>query len=157
MSFLERFKHCLTDATFPQMQRRKDIQFQLVCALSDTNLIMKLLAMETQGTTAEMLAVCQTHSHSRQYVLNGSVKIVKGLVTFAKCSEQDPYITLLAYRSTQMILIHNCLLRCSVNMLYAQLFLKESSTVNGEGQKNAQPRVQFTMTIQVTTRNSHCF
>ena len=29
-----------------------------------------------------------------------AVKIVKGLLTHAKCSEQDPYLTLLAYRST---------------------------------------------------------
>ena len=29
-----------------------------------------------------------------------AVKIVKGLLTHAKCSGQDPYLTLLAYRST---------------------------------------------------------
>ena len=29
-----------------------------------------------------------------------TVKIVKGLLTYAKCSGQDPYLTLLAYRST---------------------------------------------------------
>ena len=33
----------------------------MVCALSDTDLIRKLLAMKIETTTAEMLAVCRTH------------------------------------------------------------------------------------------------
>ena len=33
----------------------------MVCALSDTDLIRKLLAMKIKATTAEMLAVCHTH------------------------------------------------------------------------------------------------
>ena len=33
----------------------------MVCALSDTDLIRKLLAMKIEATTAEMLAVCRTH------------------------------------------------------------------------------------------------
>ena len=33
----------------------------MVCALSDTDLIRKLLAMKIKATTAQMLAVCRTH------------------------------------------------------------------------------------------------
>ena len=33
----------------------------MVCALSNTDLIKKLLAMKIKATTAEMLAVCCTH------------------------------------------------------------------------------------------------
>ena len=33
----------------------------MVCALSDTDLIRKLLAMKIKATSAEMLAVCHTH------------------------------------------------------------------------------------------------
>ena len=33
----------------------------MVCALSDTDLIRKLLVMKIEATTAEMLAVCCTH------------------------------------------------------------------------------------------------
>ena len=41
-----------------------------------------------------------------------AVKVVKGLLTHAKCSGHDPYLTLLAYRSTQLIFIYNHLPRC---------------------------------------------
>ena len=57
-----------------------------------------------------------------------AVKIVKGLLTRAKCSGQDPYLALLAYRVPQLILIYNHLPRCSINMLYAQLCHKGSGT-----------------------------
>ena len=43
-----------------------------------------------------------------------AVKIVKGLLTHAKCSGQDPYLTLLAYRSTQ----GDSHLRSPAEMLY---------------------------------------
>ena len=43
------------------MEKERHIQFQMVCALSDTDLIRKLLAMKIEATTAEMLAVCRTH------------------------------------------------------------------------------------------------
>ena len=43
-----------------------------------------------------------------------AVKIVKGLLTHAKCSGQDPYLALLAYRSTQV----DSHLRSPAEMLY---------------------------------------
>ena len=41
-------------------RRRGHIQFWMVHALSNTDLIRKLLAMKIEATTAEMLAVCHT-------------------------------------------------------------------------------------------------
>ena len=70
-------------------------------------------------------------SSPRNHRSNGkaesAVKIVKGLLTHAKYSGQDPYLALLAYRSTPVDLIYDHLLRCSINMLYAQLCLKRSN------------------------------
>ena len=43
------------------MEKERHIHFQMVRALSDTDLIRKLLAMKIEATTAEMLAVCRTH------------------------------------------------------------------------------------------------
>ena len=43
------------------MEKERHIQFQMVCALSDTDLIRKLLAMKIEATTAKMLAVCHMH------------------------------------------------------------------------------------------------
>ena len=43
------------------MEKERHIQFRMVHALSDTDLIRKLLAMKIEATTAEMLAVCHTH------------------------------------------------------------------------------------------------
>ena len=41
--------------------KERHIQFRMVCALSNTDRIRKLLAMKIEATTAEMLAVCHTH------------------------------------------------------------------------------------------------
>ena len=60
--------------------------------------------------------------------VESAVKIVKGLLTHAKCSGQDPYLALLAYRSTQLILIYDHLVRCSISVLYVQLCHKGSGT-----------------------------
>ena len=47
---------------FPtDVEKERHIQFQMVHALSDTDLIRKLLAMKIEATTAEMLTVCHTH------------------------------------------------------------------------------------------------
>ena len=47
---------------FPtDVEKERHIQFWMVRALSDTDLIRKLLAMKIEATTAEMLAVCHTH------------------------------------------------------------------------------------------------
>ena len=43
------------------MEKERHIQFWMVLALSNTDLIRKLLAMKIEATTAEMLAVCCTH------------------------------------------------------------------------------------------------
>ena len=42
-------------------RRRGTSSFRMVRALSDTDLVRKLLAMKIEATTAEMLAVCRTH------------------------------------------------------------------------------------------------
>ena len=42
-------------------EKERYIQFWMVCALSNTDLIRKLLAMKIKATIAEMLAVCCTH------------------------------------------------------------------------------------------------
>ena len=42
-------------------EKERHIQFWMVCALSNTDLIRKLLVMKIEATTAEMLAVCRTH------------------------------------------------------------------------------------------------
>ena len=62
MSLLNESEDCLTDATFPQMWRRKDkYKFKWYMHWSDTDLIQKLLAMKIEATTAKMLAACWTH------------------------------------------------------------------------------------------------
>ena len=43
------------------MEKKRHIQFWMVCTLGNTDLIRKLLAMKIEATTAEMLAVCRTH------------------------------------------------------------------------------------------------
>ena len=43
------------------MEKERYVQFWMVHALSDTDLIRKLLVMKIEATTAEMLAVCRTH------------------------------------------------------------------------------------------------
>ena len=42
-------------------EKERHIQFWMVCALSNTDLIRKLLAMKIKATTAEILAVCCMH------------------------------------------------------------------------------------------------
>ena len=42
-------------------EKERHIQFRLVHALSDMDLVRKLLAMKMETTTAEMLATCRTH------------------------------------------------------------------------------------------------
>ena len=42
-------------------EKERHSQFRMVRALSDTDLIRKLLEMNIEATTAEMLAVCHTH------------------------------------------------------------------------------------------------
>ena len=47
-------------SNFPtDAEEERHIQFQMVCALSDRDLIRKLLAMKIKATTSEMLAVHQ--------------------------------------------------------------------------------------------------
>ena len=43
------------------MEKERHIQFWMVRALSDTDLIRQLLAMKIEATKAKMLAVCHTH------------------------------------------------------------------------------------------------
>ena len=55
---VERLRGLANRCNLPtDMENERYIQFQMVCALSDTDLIRKLLAMKIEATTAEMLAV----------------------------------------------------------------------------------------------------
>ena len=67
-----------------------------------------------------------------------AVKIVKGLLTHAKFSGQDPYLALLAYRSTPVDSHHDHHPRCSINVLYAQLCRKGSGTKTPMQQLNVK-------------------
>ena len=59
---VERIRGLADRCNFPtDAEKERHIQFQMVCALSDTDLIRKLLAMKIKATTAEMLAVCCMH------------------------------------------------------------------------------------------------
>ena len=42
-------------------EKERHIHFQMVCALNDTDLNRKLLAMKIEAMNAKMLAVCRTH------------------------------------------------------------------------------------------------
>ena len=82
---VERIRGLADRCNFPtDAEKERHIQFQMVCALSDTDLIRKLLAMKIKATTAEMLAVCRTHigdagcvphthCNCRQHVFNGPI------------------------------------------------------------------------------------
>ena len=59
---VEQIRGLADRCNFPtDAEKERHIQFRMVHALSDTDLIRKLLAMKIKATTAEMLAVCQTH------------------------------------------------------------------------------------------------
>ena len=59
---VERIRGLADRCNFPtDTEKERHIQFQMVRALSNTDLIRKLLAMKIKATTAEMLAVCRTH------------------------------------------------------------------------------------------------
>ena len=58
---VERIRGLADRCDFPtDAEKERHIQFWLVRALSDTDLVRKLLAMKIEATTAEMLAVCRT-------------------------------------------------------------------------------------------------
>ena len=59
---VKRIRGLADRCNFPtDAEKERHIQFQMVHALSDTDLIRKLLAMKIEANTAEMLAVCHTH------------------------------------------------------------------------------------------------
>ena len=59
---VDRIRGLADRCNFPtDAEKERHIQFRLVCALSDTDLVRKLLAMKMEATTAEMLATCRTH------------------------------------------------------------------------------------------------
>ena len=59
---IEQIRGLADRCNFPtDAEKERHIQFRMVRALSDTDLIRKLLAMKIEATTAEMLAVCRTH------------------------------------------------------------------------------------------------
>ena len=59
---VERIRGLADRCNFPtDAEKERHIQFQMVRALSDTDLVRKLLVMKIEATTAEMLAVCRTH------------------------------------------------------------------------------------------------
>ena len=59
---VEQIQGLANRCNFPtDIEKERHIQFRMVHALSDTDLIRKLLVMKIEATTAEMLAVCRTH------------------------------------------------------------------------------------------------
>ena len=59
---VEQIRGLADRCNFPtDAEKERHIQFQMVRALSNTDLIRKLLAMKIEATTAEMLAVYRTH------------------------------------------------------------------------------------------------
>ena len=59
---IDRIRGLADRCNFPtDVEKERHIQFRLVHALSDTDLVRKLLAMKMEATTAEMLATCCTH------------------------------------------------------------------------------------------------
>ena len=59
---IDRIRGLADRCNFPtDAEKERHIQFRLVCALGDTDLVRKLLAMKMEATTAEMLAMCHTH------------------------------------------------------------------------------------------------
>ena len=59
---VDRIRGLADRCNFPtDAEKERHIQFRLVHALSDTDLVRKLLAMKMEATTAEMLATCRTH------------------------------------------------------------------------------------------------
>ena len=183
---VDRLRTLADCCNFPSEEEKEwNIQYRLVRALDDRDLVKKLLTLPIMETTAKMLEVCRTHiaingemeamglggsktvhaiqkgptwkgptrrwhkpqqqqqpqqQHScgnctvQQFTKewnidhelsspcnprsNGqaesAVKIVKGLLTRAKYSGQDPYLALLAYRSTPV----DSHLRSPAEMLY---------------------------------------
>ena len=91
-----------------------------------------------------------------------AVKIVKGLLTHAKCSGQDPYLALLAYRSTPV----DSHLRSPGKMLYQRTLhtivpqrirhKHPHAAAECERLEDREPWVQLTTTVQVPTRKPHC-
>ena len=62
MELIEQIQGLTDRCNFPtDAEKERHIQFQMIHALSDTELIRKLLAMKIEATTAEMLAVCHMH------------------------------------------------------------------------------------------------
>ena len=59
---VDRIRGLADRCNFPtDVEKEWHIQFRLVHALSDTDLVRKLLAMKMEAITAEMLATCHTH------------------------------------------------------------------------------------------------
>ena len=59
---VERIRGLADRCDFPtDAEKERHIQFRLVRALSDRELVKKLLTMKIEATTAEMLAACHTH------------------------------------------------------------------------------------------------
>ena len=59
---VERIRGLADQCNFPtDAEKERDIQFRMVHALSNTDLIRKLLAMKIEATTAEMLAESRMH------------------------------------------------------------------------------------------------
>ena len=91
-----------------------------------------------------------------------AVKIVKGLLTRAKCSGQDPYLVLLAYRSTPV----DSHLQSPSEMLYQHtlhtnvpqriMHNDPHAAAERERLEDGEHRVPLTMTGQVPTRKPHC-
>ena len=82
---VERIRGLANRCNFPtDAEKERHIHFRMVRALSDTDLINKLLAMKIEATTADMLAVgSHTHCNRRQHVFNGPIN------KSCQCSTED--------------------------------------------------------------------
>ena len=60
---VERIRNLADRCNFPsEAEKERHVQFRLVRALNDADLVRKLLMLKLDAPTSEMLSICQTHS-----------------------------------------------------------------------------------------------
>ena len=94
------------------------------------------------------LNTCSPRNPRSNGQAEAAIKTVKGLLTHAKYSGQDPYLAVLTYHS-RPIKAH---LHWLVEMLYQQV-LTYMPMLNVTTSTNVPPKVQSTMTSEAATRN----
>ena len=86
---VDRIRGLADRCNFPDAEKERHIQFRLVCALSDTDLVRKLPAMKMEATTAEMLGMCCMHIAIADYMssMGLATKTVNAVQKVAKKSQ----------------------------------------------------------------------